>query len=141
MRNLRIYSKNKYVKKKNVHKLVNALSEKLNFSILSLDINFISAKRIKKININYLNHPYSTDIITFNYSEQLNVFDAEIFISIDDAISNAAKFQVSIQTELARLIIHGILHLLGYDDQKINKKILMKRLENKLLNTFKFILL
>ncbi len=141
MRNLRIYSKNKYVKKRDVHKLVSALSEKLNFSILTLDINLISTKQIKKINIDYLNHAYSTDIITFNYSKQSNVFDAEIFISVDDAIANAVKFQVSIQTELARLIIHGILHLLGYDDQKKNKKIMMKRQENKLLNTFKFILL
>ncbi len=141
MRNLRIYSNNKYVKKMNVHKLVNALSEKLNFSILSLDINFISAKRIKKINIDYLNHSYSTDIITFNYSKQVNNFDAEIFISIDDAVVNSDKYNVSIQNELTRLVIHGILHLLGYDDQKKNKKILMKRQENKLLNTFKFILL
>jgi len=141
MRNLRIYNKSKYVKKKNIHKLVKGLSEKLNFSIFSLDINFISSMRIKKINIDYLNHHYSTDIITFNYSTQLNIFDAEIFISIDDAIANAVKFRVSVQKELTRLIIHGILHLLGYDDQKRNKKILMKRQENKLLNTYKFILL
>jgi len=141
MRNLRIYNKSKYVKKKNLHKLVKGLSEKLNFSIFSLDINFISSMRIKKINIDYLNHHYSTDIITFNYSTQLNIFDAEIFISIDDAIANAVKFRVSVQKELTRLIIHGILHLLGYDDQKRNKKILMKRQENKLLNTYKFILL
>ena len=93
------------------------------------------------MNAKFLNHYYSTDIITFDYSEDRNGIDAEIFISIDDAESNARKYKVHLKNEITRLIIHGILHLLGYDDQQKKDKIIMKRKENDLLNRNKFILL
>ena len=88
----------------------------------------------------YLQHNYSTDIITFNYSELVKKIDGEIFISIDDALDNAKKYKVSLSDELVRLVIHGVLHLLGYDDQTTSDKKTMKRLENKLLSKNKFIL-
>jgi len=88
-----------------------------------------------------LDHYYSTDIITFDYSENRNNIDGEIFISIDDAESNASIFKVHFKNEITRLIIHGILHLLSYDDQQKKDKIIMKRMENDLLNKNKFILL
>ena len=73
-------------------------------------------KIIHDINKSYLKHDYTTDIITFNYSNSLEQIDGEIFISIDDALSNSKKFKVTLSDELVRLVIHGILHLLGYDD-------------------------
>jgi probable rRNA maturation factor len=138
---IKIYSKYSFIKKRKIHQLIKSLSIELEFVITSLEINFISEDRIKKINSEYLNHHNSTDIITFNYSEQLKSLDGEIFISIDDAIENSKKFNVSLSEEIARLIIHGILHLIGFDDQNKKDKIKMKRQENKLLNTLKFILL
>ena len=93
------------------------------------------------INKSYLKHDYTTDIITFNYSDSLQQIDGEIFISIDDALSNSKKFRVTLSDELVRLVIHGILHLLGYDDQNLTDKKIMKRLENKLLSKNNFILL
>jgi rRNA maturation RNase YbeY len=71
----------------------------------------------------------------------LKQIDAEIYISIDDALLNSKKFKVSLSDELIRLVIHGVLHLLGYDDQTISDKKTMKRLENKLLSNNKFVLL
>lgn len=141
MKTVRVNSNYKIIHKKKVHQLIKNLSVDLRFSISSLDINFISAEKIEKINSEYLAHHYSTDIITFNYSELSNSLDGEIFISVDDAIENAKKYKVTVPEEIARLVIHGILHLLGYDDQKRAEKIKMKRQENKLLNTLKFILL
>lgn len=141
MKNLRIYSGYQIVEKKKIHQLVKHLSDELEFIINDLEINFISSTKIEKINSEYLNHHYSTDIITFNYSEKQKILDGEIFISVDDAAANAKKFNVSLLEEITRLIIHGILHLLGYDDQERKNKIKMKRQENKLLNTLKFILL
>ena len=141
MKNLRIYSSYQIVEKKKIHQLVKHLSDELEFIINDLEINFISAIKIEIINSEYLNHHYSTDIITFNYSEKQKRLDGEIFISVDDAAANAEKFNVSLLEEITRLIIHGILHLLGYDDQERKDKIKMKRQENKLLNTLKFILL
>ncbi len=141
MKNLHIYSVQKKIKKSNVHDLIKSLSVELNFLVSNLEINFISGEDIHVINKSYLKHDYTTDIITFNYSDSLQQIDGEIFISIDDALSNSKKFKVTLSDELVRLVIHGILHLLGYDDQNLTDKKIMKRLENKLLSKNNFILL
>lgn len=137
MKNVHVYSISKSLKKMGIHDLVKSLSKELNFKVSNLEINFISAKAILDINKSYLKHDYTTDIITFNYSKIITELDGEIFISFDDALSNSKKFKVSLSDEFVRLIIHGILHLLGYDDLAHSDKILMKRMENKLLVKFK----
>ncbi len=116
-----------------IHKLVKNLKGNLNFEISSLIINFIPAEKIHEINIKYLNHDFTTDIITFNYSGGHRILDGELFISKEDAFFNAKKFKVSLIEEYFRLVIHGILHLMDYDDQNKNAKLVMKRLENKLV--------
>ena len=141
MKNLRIYSVTKDIKKKIIHSLIKALSNELDFNISYLEINIISDENILDINKSYLKHDYTTDIITFNYSRVVKDIDGEIFISIDDALINSKRFKVSLSDELVRLVIHGVLHLLGYDDQKSSDKKTMKRLENKLLSNNKFVLL
>lgn len=141
MNNLHVYFVTKNLKKRKIHNLIKSLSIELNFSISNLEINFISEKSILDINKQYLKHNYTTDIVTFNYSSVVKDIDAEIFISIDDALVNSKKFKVTLSDELIRLIIHGVLHLLGYDDQTSSDKKIMKRLENKLLSRNNFILL
>lgn len=141
MKRLYIFDPSKKINKRRIHLLVNRLTKELNFSISFLEINFISSDDIKKINKMHLNHDYATDIITFRYCTDLKNIDGEIIISIEDAQINSQKFKISFYEEIARLVIHGILHLLGYDDQITNDKKVMKRMENKLLSNFKFILL
>jgi rRNA maturation RNase YbeY len=141
IRNLYVSSSSKKVNKQQVHKLVGLLRKDLDYTVYSLIINFIDNASILKINKEYLNHNYSTDIITFNYSGSNVAFDGEIFISIDDAQINAKKYTVSLSKELKRLIIHGILHLKGYDDSNLNDRIKMKKKENYLLNKYNFTLL
>lgn len=141
MKNLSVYSFLKTIDKKKVHKLVNAITNELGFKLINLEINFITADQIHQLNKKHLNHDYTTDIITFDYSDDFESLDGEIFISVDDAKSNAKKFKVKLNEELARLVIHGILHLLGYDDQITSDKKTMKLMENKLLSSFKFLLL
>ncbi len=89
----------------------------------------------------YLNHNYSTDIITFNYSGSKTELDGELFISTEDAEYYAEKYGVSFMEEIIRLVIHGILHIVGYDDMTPKDKTVMKQMENKLLNKYKFALL
>ncbi|GAB6282043.1 MAG: rRNA maturation RNase YbeY [Ignavibacterium sp.] len=134
--------------------LISQLSKELNFKIASLEINFILQEEIHKLNKNYLNHNYSTDIITFNYLKEANnlsskinsdlnienKIDGEIFISIDDAKQNSKKYKVSFQKEIERLIIHGILHLLCYDDVDKKDRLIMKRKENYLVNKFEYLI-
>jgi len=141
LNNLRVYSATSKLKKMMVHKLIKSLSTELTFKISNLEISFISSQSILVINRTFLKHDYTTDIITFNYSEIIKNIDGEIFISLDDALANSNKFKVTLSNELNRLVIHGILHLLGYDDQSISDKKVMKRLENKLLSKFKIGLL
>ncbi|MFZ1519371.1 MAG: rRNA maturation RNase YbeY [Ignavibacteriaceae bacterium] len=142
MKNLCVFDKLKIVSKSKIHKLVKLLSIELNFKITSLEISFINAEQIHTLNNSYLNHDYSTDIITFDYSNNnIAYLDGEIFISVDDAIISAKKYKVKLNEELGRLVIHGILHLLNFNDQKMSDKIIMKRMENRLLYKYKFVLL
>lgn len=141
MKNLSVFDSHKVIDKKKIHLLVKGLSNDLKFSLINVEINFISSEKIHQLNKTHLNHDYSTDIITFDYSDDSFRLDGELFISVDDAKTNVKKFKVTLQEEFARLVIHGILHLLGYDDQITSEKKIMKRMENKLLSSYKFILL
>ena len=143
VKNLRIFSSSKKYKidKYLYHRLVAKLAAELEFRVLSLPVNFISSDQIISINIEYLDHHYSTDIITFNYSGDNKNLDGEIFISVDDAKENSKAFDNTLKEELLRLVIHGILHLLGYDDIKAADRKKMKKLENGLLDKYKITLL
>lgn len=141
MKNLRIYSNYKTIEKKKLHQYVKFISQNFNLSIKSLEINFVNSEAIKEINRKFLSHDYSTDIITFNYSHSQNIIDGEIFISVDDAKENAKKFKVKFNEEIGRLVAHGILHLIGFDDTTPDKRKKMKNQENQLLKKYKFILL
>lgn len=141
MKHLRIYSNYKTIEKKKLHQYVKFITQHLNLSIISLEINFINSEAIKEINKKFLSHDYSTDIITFNYSVSQNIIDGEIFISVDDAKENAKKFKMKFNEEIGRLVAHGILHLIGFDDKTPDKRKKMKNRENQLLKKYKFILL
>ena len=137
VKNVHIYSSYDYqINKIQIHKLVLFLKKQLNISINSLEINFISREEIHKLNNKHLGHNYSTDILTFNYTGNNNSLEGEIFISFKDAFENANKFKVSLKNELFRLVIHGILHLVGLDDIIEKDKIIMKEREDLLLNNF-----
>jgi len=141
IKNLYISSTDKRVIKSRVHKLVGSLQKELEFSIDSIFINFVNSEEIHKINKEYLKHDYSTDIVTFNYSGSHINFDGEIFISVDDAIVSAKKYNTNLGNELSRLVIHGILHLKGYYDIKKSDRMKMKKLEDNLTMKYNFALL
>ena len=90
---------------------------------------FCSDEYLHKMNVEYLNHDTLTDIITFNYSKG-NTLSADIFISLERVKENANEFKVSFQDELHRVIIHGILHLIGYDDKTDADKTAMRSKED-----------
>jgi probable rRNA maturation factor len=124
-----------------IHSFVALLREDIEFNLDSLFINFITSEEIHKINKEYLNHDRSTDIITFNYSGDHNELDGEIFISVEDAELFAKKYKVTPNKEIIRLIIHGILHLKGYNDTSKVDRTKMKKIENNLTNKYNFALL
>lgn len=82
------------------------------------EINYIFCDDdyLHKINVEYLEHDTLTDIITFDYTEG-NILSGDIFISVERVQDNANDFEVSFQTELLRVMAHGVLHLCGYKDK------------------------
>lgn len=95
---------------------------------------FCSDEYLLKMNIDYLNHKTYTDIITFDTSEERNLICGDIFISIERVRENALKFNKEFDNELHRVIIHGVLHLIGYSDKTTNKKNIMRRKEDAYLS-------
>jgi probable rRNA maturation factor len=99
-------------------------------------VNFIicSDKYLLKLNNEYLEHDYYTDIITFDNSDIKNTISGDIFISIDRVRDNAKTFSKSLKNELHRVIIHGILHLIGYNDKSPQQKKIMTSKEDYYLS-------
>jgi|TARA_B110000459_G_scaffold200054_1_gene247829 rRNA maturation RNase YbeY len=90
---------------------------------------FCSDEYLHKINLEHLQHDTLTDIITFNYCEE-GLINSDIFISVDRVRDNAELFKTSFENELSRVMIHGILHLVGYDDKRDEDKVLMRSKED-----------
>lgn len=90
---------------------------------------FCNDDKILEVNKQYLAHDYYTDIITFDYCEG-NTISGDIFISIDTVRSNAEKYGSDFFDELSRVIIHGILHLCGYNDKSDEEQAEMTRQED-----------
>ena len=84
---------------------------------------------LHEINVAYLNHDTLTDVITFPYAT-IPIIDGEIYISTDRIADNAATFGVSFQQELARVMVHGVLHLCGYGDKDDVEKAKMRERED-----------
>ncbi|MDR2425051.1 MAG: rRNA maturation RNase YbeY [Prevotellaceae bacterium] len=100
----------------------------------SLTFIFCSDEYLLNMNIEYLNHHWLTDVITFDYSRNTTVA-GDIFISIDRVGDNATTFSAEFDTELNRVIFHGLLHLCGYSDKTSAEKELMREKENYYLNS------
>lgn len=97
-------------------------------------VHLVAAPEMARLNWEFLHHEGSTDIITFDQSEgAAGRLAGELFICLDDAVKQAREFRTSWQVELARYVIHGLLHLRGFDDQEPADRRVMKREENRLL--------
>jgi|WetSurMetagenome_2_1015567.scaffolds.fasta_scaffold602015_1 probable rRNA maturation factor len=99
-----------------------------------INIIFINDTMMIKMNRTYLRHNYPTDVICFDISDNNRLLDGEIYINIDQARRQASKYEATYLEEYARLIIHGVLHLVGYDDATPKLRNAMTVLEDKYLS-------
>jgi len=105
----------------------------LKHNIIDGKISIILSNKIllNKLKKDYFNQDYFTDVIAFNLEEKNNPIDGEVYISIDDVLENSIEYKENFNVEFKRILIHGILHLLGYIDDTSDKKKLMTDQENK----------
>lgn len=106
--------------------------------VKKVEINYIfcTDEGLLEKNIAFLNHDTLTDIITFDLSESETELNSEIYISVDRVADNAQQFGVSYNTELHRVLFHGILHLCGFKDKKPEEEKEMRRQEDLCLNGY-----
>jgi probable rRNA maturation factor len=109
------------------------LEELLGIEEYELGIHLVTADKMAKVNEAFLQHSGPTDVITFNLNEGGPGFGGEIYVCVAVAEKQAAEFQTSWPSEVVRYVVHGILHLLGYDDLAPAQRKTMKREENRLM--------
>lgn len=112
-----------------LQKLIGSLIQKEEKIFGDISVIFCSDEYLLKINEQYLGHNYYTDIVTFDYVEK-SVISGDLFISVDRVAENAEKYGNSFIEELHRVLIHGVLHLVGYKDNTTEEQSLMRDKED-----------
>ncbi|MGL1884885.1 MAG: rRNA maturation RNase YbeY [Reichenbachiella sp.] len=108
------------------------------YKIETISYIFCSDEYLHKINVEYLDHDYYTDIITFDNSEEDEALTSDLFISIERVKDNAEEQSITFIEELRRVVIHGVLHLVGYHDKTPEQKKEMRQKENAYLSLPEF---
>ena len=111
----------------------NILNDK-NQDTANISIIISNDEKLLQLKKQYFNQNVLTDVITFNLEESGDPIEGEIYISLNRVAENARKFQQEIGRELKRVIIHGFLHLLGYDDKTLEEKKVMTHMEDHYLS-------
>lgn len=115
---------------------IKAITEKEKHQLGTINYIFCTDEELLDINLKHLNHNTYTDIITFDYTEGKTI-SSDIFISVERVLENAQKFKVDFDTELKRVMIHGVLHLCGYKDKTKADAELMRKKENSAIKLFR----
>jgi len=121
--------------KRRIKEWLNLVAFEEGSKIQNLNFLIVGDKRMIHFNKTYLNHDYSTDIITFDNSENKKI-SGDIVISIERVKENSKKYKVKLNEELRRVMVHGLLHLLGYDDKNEKEKKRIRKKENYYLEKY-----
>jgi probable rRNA maturation factor len=123
-----------------MRRVVDELIAELELAEVELGISIVSAREMALVNETFLQHEGATDVITFDHlekqktkSRKQKIIHGELFICVEVAMTQAKEFGTTWQSEVVRYIVHGMLHLLGYDDLKPHLRRVMKREENRLM--------
>ena len=102
--------------------------------LFNINYIFCSDVYLHRVNVEYLNHDTLTDVITFPYSQPPQPIESDIFISVDRCRANPKIYGNSFNTEIHRVMVHGLLHLLGYNDKTKKQKAEMSAKEDYYLS-------
>jgi rRNA maturation RNase YbeY len=120
-------------RKKEIKNALSYLFKSEKKKLISLNFIFCSDKFLLKINQQFLNHDFLTDVITFDLSQNESEIEGEIYVSIDMVRENAKRLNLKASEELLRVIFHGALHLCGYKDKNFKQRAEMRKKENQML--------
>ena len=109
--------------------------KKEGFSIDSLVFAFFNDEELKKLNVKFLSHDYYTDVISFDESKE-KMLKGNIAVSVERVADNAKSFSVDFNEELRRVLVHGILHFMGFNDKNKNDITLIRNKEELALSMF-----
>lgn len=123
----------KFNTRRRTSRWLRSVAEIENRSIGEINIIFCSDPYILDLNIKSLNHHFFTDIITFDYCEG-DILSGDLYISVDTVRANAEFYNTDFDNELYRVIVHGLLHLVGYDDHSDEEIAVMRSKEDFCLN-------
>ena len=118
-----------------VAKLLDTIIVSKGKSIDKLFFYFVSETKMQQVNSNHLNHDFVTDVITFDYSDDRGI-SAEAFICPSEVLKNAKRYKQPTENEVVRVILHALLHVLGYDDKTKNSRQEMRKQEDSFLAAF-----
>ncbi|MBS1514416.1 MAG: rRNA maturation RNase YbeY [Bacteroidetes bacterium] len=121
---------NKAKFKKETKSIIIKILQNENQTLSFLNLIFCDNKTIREYNNKFLSHDYDTDIITFFDYDETNILFGELIISVEKVRENALAYKTTYDSELKRVIIHGVLHLCGYDDKTKSEKLKMRKREN-----------
>lgn len=125
------------IDKKQSIKILKSTFTKESINQAKINLIFAKDKLLNDLKIKYFQKDHLTDVIAFRINDYTDkIVEGEIYISLDRAIDNAKKYNQEIPKELARLIIHGALHLLNYKDKTKDEKLIMREMEDKYLKDF-----
>ncbi len=125
-------SHRRFIYSNQAKKLINHIIKHENYALGEISVIFTDNPGILDINKSFLKHLYYTDVISFNYTRR-NVVSGDIYISLEQVTENAITYHTTAIGELFRVIIHGVLHLLGFKDQREEDKHIMRLKEDQYL--------
>ena len=128
------YNSNLSYDRKSIKYLFEQVFNKENIHSAKLSLILSNRKYLNELKKEYFGLDYFTDVIAFNLNEKNENINGEIYVSIDDIILNSKQFNQSINQEFKRIIIHGLLHVIGYNDDTDKNKNNMTKLENKYMS-------
>jgi rRNA maturation RNase YbeY len=119
-----------------VSKWLNKAVQSEGFSVGEIVFAFFNDKDLKSLNIKYLDHDYYTDVISFNDSKG-TVLNGNIAVSVERVLENSKKFKTSFEDELLRVMVHGLLHFMGFNDSSMTETQQMRDKEDDNLKSFR----
>ena len=120
--------------KQRTKQLVKNILKKEELKCSYINLVFCDDEKIRDINRKFLNHDYETDVLTFYDKDEDGLIESDVIVSVESVLDNSKRYKTEFEDELNRVVVHGVLHLCGYNDDARSDKIKMRKKENIYLN-------